>query len=113
MIGDCDCGCSTSVAQTEEDFALYRKAVERLHDDDGTRLTGEEVFGAGYTPVDDGYKPEFEISLIVMSGVLIIGFAACRRHDISGRQAGGQGNGRRWPSHTDQGPVSSVMLLRG
>lgn len=60
MIGDCDCGCSTSVAQTEEDFALYRKAVERLHDDDGTRLTGEEVFGAGYTPVDDGYKPEFE-----------------------------------------------------
>ena len=39
---------------------LYRKAVERLHDDDGTRLTGEEVFGAGYTPVDDGYKPEFE-----------------------------------------------------
>lgn len=28
MIGDCDCGCSTSVAQTEEDFALYRKAVE-------------------------------------------------------------------------------------
>ena len=31
-----------SVAQDEEDFALYRKAVERLHDDDGTRLTGEE-----------------------------------------------------------------------
>lgn len=30
MIGDCDCGCSTSVAQTEEDFALYRKAVERV-----------------------------------------------------------------------------------
>lgn len=49
-----------SVAQTKEDFALYRKAVERLHDDDGTRLTGEEVFGVGYTPVDDGYKPEFE-----------------------------------------------------
>ncbi|WP_242686420.1 hypothetical protein [Bifidobacterium longum] len=49
-----------SVAQDEEDFALYRKAVERLHDDDGTRLTGEEVFGVGYTPVDDGYKPEFE-----------------------------------------------------
>ena len=60
MTGDCDCGCSTSVTQTEEDFALYRKAVERLHDDDGTRLTGEEVFGVGYTPVDDGYKPEFE-----------------------------------------------------
>lgn len=60
MTGDCDCGCSTSVAQTGEDFALYRKAVERLHDDDGTRLTGEEVFGVGYTPVDDGYKPEFE-----------------------------------------------------
>lgn len=60
MTGDCDCGCSTSVARTEEDFALYRKAVERLHDDDGTRLTGEEVFGADYTPVDDGYKPEFE-----------------------------------------------------
>ena len=49
-----------SVVQDEEDFALYRKAVERLHDDDGTRLTGEEVFGVGYTPVDDGYKPEFE-----------------------------------------------------
>ena len=48
------------LTQAEEDFALYRKAVERLHDDDGTRLTGEEVFGAGYTPVDDGYKPEFE-----------------------------------------------------
>lgn len=38
MIGDCDCGCSTSVAQTEEDFALYRKAVERLHADFMYRL---------------------------------------------------------------------------
>lgn len=64
-------------------------------------------------PLPGDTKQAIIISLIVMSGVLIIGFAACRRHDISGRHVGGQGNGRRWPSHTDQGPVSSVMLLRG
>ena len=46
--------------QVEEDFALYREAMERLQQDDGTRLTGEEVFGKGYEPVDDGYEPEFE-----------------------------------------------------
>ena len=48
------------LTQAEEDFALYREAVERLRHDDGTRLDGEEVFGKGYRPVDDGYEPEFE-----------------------------------------------------
>jgi len=48
------------LTQAEEDFALYREAMERLQQDDGTRLTGEEVFAKGYEPVDDGYEPEFE-----------------------------------------------------
>ncbi|MGN2336054.1 hypothetical protein ACTFPS_11060 [Bifidobacterium longum subsp. infantis] len=46
-------------------------------------------------PLPGDTKQAIIISLIVMSGVLIIGFAACRRHDISGRHVGGQGNGRR------------------
>lgn len=48
------------LTQAEEDFALYREAMERLRDDDGTRFTSEDVFGKDYKPMDDGYEPEFE-----------------------------------------------------
>lgn len=48
------------LTQAEEDFALYREAVERMKDDDGTRLDAEEVYGKDYKPVDDGFEPEFE-----------------------------------------------------
>ena len=48
------------LTQAEEDFALYREAVERMKADDGTRLTSDEVYGKGYQPIDDGYEPEFE-----------------------------------------------------
>ena len=40
-------------------------------------------------PLPGDTKQAIIISLIVMSGVLISGFAACRRHDISGRHVGG------------------------
>ena len=43
------------LTQAEEDFALYREAMERLRDDDGTRFTSED-----YKPMDDEYEPEFE-----------------------------------------------------
>ena len=46
--------------KAEEDFALYLEAVERMKQDDGTRLTDDDVFGKGYRPIDDGYEPEFE-----------------------------------------------------
>ena len=41
------------LTQAEEDFALYREAMERLRDDDGTRFTSEDVFGKDYKPMDD------------------------------------------------------------
>jgi PHD/YefM family antitoxin component YafN of YafNO toxin-antitoxin module len=44
----------------EEDFALYQEAVERMKNDDGTRLSMDDVFGENYKPVDDGFEPEFE-----------------------------------------------------
>ncbi|MBX9025788.1 class C sortase [Bifidobacterium longum subsp. longum] len=40
-------------------------------------------------------KQAIVISLIVMAGVLISGFAACRSRDVFGRHVGGHGNGRR------------------
>lgn len=40
-------------------------------------------------------KQAIVISLIVMAGVLIIGFAACRSRDVFGRHVGGHGNGSR------------------
>lgn len=46
--------------QAEENFALYLEAVERDNEDGGTRRTMDDVFGKGYTPVDDDFKPEFE-----------------------------------------------------
>ena len=63
-------------------------------------------------PLPGDTKQAIIISLIVMSGVLISGFAACRRHDISGRHVGVKG------TDVDSRPiriktVSSVMLLRG
>lgn len=48
------------LTQAEEDFALYREAVERMRNDDGTRLTMKDVFGNDYHPADAGYEPEFE-----------------------------------------------------
>lgn len=42
------------------DLTLYLEAVERMNHDDGTRLTMSEVFGSGYRPVDDGFKPEID-----------------------------------------------------
>ena len=48
------------LTQAEEDFALYREAMERLRDDDGTRFTSEDVFGKDYKPMADEYEPEFE-----------------------------------------------------
>lgn len=48
------------LTQAEEDFTLYREAMERLRDDDGTRFTSEDVFGKDYKPMDDEYEPEFE-----------------------------------------------------
>lgn len=48
------------LTQAEEDFALYREAMERLRDDDGTRFTSEDVFGKDYKPMDDECEPEFE-----------------------------------------------------
>ena len=45
---------------TEEDFALYLEAEERMKKGDGTRLGMDDVFGKEYKPVDDGYVPEFE-----------------------------------------------------
>lgn len=48
------------LTQAEEDFALYREAMERLRDDDGTRFTSEDVFGKDYKSMDDEYEPEFE-----------------------------------------------------
>lgn len=47
------------LTEAEEDFVLYQEAMERLKNDDGTRLTEEEVFGKE-PEVDDGYEPEFE-----------------------------------------------------
>ncbi|RSX50262.1 type II toxin-antitoxin system prevent-host-death family antitoxin [Bifidobacterium callimiconis] len=43
-----------------EDINLYAEAEERTREDDGTRLTMDDVFGADYQPVDDGFEPEFE-----------------------------------------------------
>ena len=40
-------------------------------------------------------KQAIVISLIVMAGVLISGFAACRSRDVFCRHVGGHGNGRR------------------
>lgn len=40
-------------------------------------------------------KQAIVISLIVMAGVLIIGFAACRSRDVFGRHVAGHGNGSR------------------
>lgn len=48
------------LTQAEENFALYRKAVERLRNDDSTLLTDADVFGEDYEPIDDGFEPEFE-----------------------------------------------------
>lgn len=48
------------LTQAEENFALYREAMERLRNDDGTRLTSTDVFGKDYQPIDDGFEPEFE-----------------------------------------------------
>ena len=48
------------LTQAEENFALYRKAVERLRNDDSTLLTDADVFGEDYKPIDDGFEPEFE-----------------------------------------------------
>lgn len=48
------------LTQAEEDFALYQEAMERLRNDDGTRLTDVDVFGKEYKPIDDGFEPEFE-----------------------------------------------------
>ncbi|WP_281775191.1 type II toxin-antitoxin system Phd/YefM family antitoxin [Bifidobacterium ruminantium] len=48
------------LTQAEENFALYREAMERLRNDDGTRLTDADVFGENYHPIDDGFEPEFE-----------------------------------------------------
>lgn len=48
------------LTQAEEDFALYREAMDRLRDDDGTRLTPDEVYGKDHKSADDGYEPEFE-----------------------------------------------------
>lgn len=48
------------LTQAEEDFALYQEVMERLHNDDGTRLTDIDVFGKHYHPVNDGFEPEFE-----------------------------------------------------
>lgn len=45
--------------EAEENFVLYQEALERLKNDDGKRLTEEEVFG-GESEADDGYEPEFE-----------------------------------------------------
>lgn len=42
------------LTQAEENFALYRKAVERLRNDDSTLLTDADVFGEDYEPIDDG-----------------------------------------------------------
>lgn len=36
------------LTQAEENFALYRKAVERLRNDDSTLLTDADVFGEDY-----------------------------------------------------------------
>lgn len=47
-------------AESDEDFALYFEAVERMNRDDGTRLTMGEVFGSGYRSVDDGFDPELD-----------------------------------------------------
>lgn len=47
-------------SRLEDDFALYLDSVERLKSDDGSRLSMDDVFGKEYTPVDDGYEPEFE-----------------------------------------------------
>lgn len=58
-------------------------------------VTGERNSMPDQAPLPGDTKQAIIISLIVMSGVLIIGFAACRRHDISGRHVGGHGNGRR------------------
>lgn len=46
--------------EAEEDFALYLEAEERMRNDDGTRLSMDDVFGRNYRPVDDGFEPEFE-----------------------------------------------------
>ena len=46
--------------EAEENFALYLEAVDRMKNDDGTRVDMDEVFGKGYKPVDDGFEPEFE-----------------------------------------------------
>lgn len=48
------------LTQAEENFALYRKAVERLRNDDSTLLTDADVFDEDYEPIDDGFEPEFE-----------------------------------------------------
>lgn len=48
------------LTQAEENFVLYRKAVERLRNDDSTLLTDADVFGEDYEPIDDGFEPEFE-----------------------------------------------------
>lgn len=51
----------TYKAQQErlEDLEDYVLAIHRLESDD-SQLTTEQVFGAEYTPIDDGYEPEFE-----------------------------------------------------
>lgn len=46
--------------EAAENFALYLEATDRMKHDDGTRIGMDDVFGADYKPVDDGFEPEFE-----------------------------------------------------
>ncbi len=48
------------LARAEENFALYRKAVERLRNDNSALANRcRRVFGKDYEPIDDGFEPEF------------------------------------------------------
>ena len=58
-------------------------------------------------------KQAIVISLIVMAGVLIIGFAACRSRDVFGRHMLQVHKRKSIAVPYGSGPVSSVMLLRG